>query len=64
MDHSPLISEDDDAWLDFAEHNPASVAWVEANYKQTVAFGDDCIWMRRDLAGGLGEVHRVHVHEP
>jgi hypothetical protein len=60
MDHSPLISDDDDAWLDFAEHNLASAAWVAENYKATAEFGGDCVWMRRDLAEGMEEVMRVH----
>jgi hypothetical protein len=64
MDHSPLISEDDDAWLDFAGHNAKSAPWVSEHYKQTAAFGDDCVWMRRDLADGLGEVVRSHVQDP
>ena len=55
MDRSPLISEDDDAWLDFAEHNEKSAPWVREHYKQTAAFGDDCVWMRRDLAEGMDE---------
>ncbi len=64
MDHSPLISEDDDAWLDFAEHNERSAPWVREHYKQTAAFGDDCVWMRKDLAEGMGEVQRAHVKVP
>ena len=61
MDHSPLISEDDDAWLDFADHNPTSAKWVKANYKQTAAFGDDCVWMRRDLSTDMIEMPRDHT---
>ena len=61
MDRSPLISDDDDAWRDFATHNVASAGWVAENYKQTAAFGDDCVWMRRDLAEGMDEVPRVHT---
>jgi hypothetical protein len=64
MDRSPLISEDDDAWLDFADHNPTSAPWVHEHYKQTAAFGDDCVWMRRDLAEGMDEIHRDHAKEP
>jgi len=63
MDRSPLITNDDDAWVDFADHNPTSAPWVTENYKETAAFGDDCVWMRRDLAEGMDELPRVHVRE-
>jgi hypothetical protein len=63
MDRSPLMSEDEDAWVDFAVHNPTSARWVTAHYKQTAAFGDDCVWMRRDLATDLDEVPRVHLRD-
>jgi len=61
LDHSPLISDDDDAWRDFADHNPKSAGWVSDHYRQTVAFGDDCVWMRDDLAEGLPVVVRDHT---
>ena len=63
MDRSPLISEDDDAWLDFADHNPTSAPWVSEHYVETAAFGDDCVWLRRDLAEGLEVVPRTHTHD-
>jgi hypothetical protein len=59
MDRSPLIT-DDDAWLDFATHNDKSAGWVREHYKQTAAFGDDCIWLRTDLSADLPEVPRSH----
>lgn len=58
MDKAPLMTEDADAWLDFAEHNPSSAAWVTERYKQTAVFGDDRVWMRRDRAEGMAEVTR------
>jgi len=61
MDRSPLMSDDEDAWLDFATHNESSAAWVTEHYKQTAAFGDDCVWMRRDLSKDLDELPRVHL---
>ncbi len=63
MDRSPLMSEDEDAWLDFKVHNRESAAWVAERYRQTVQFGDDCVWMRNDLAEGLPEVARAHPLE-
>jgi hypothetical protein len=56
MDRAPLITESEDAWLDFAEHNPTSAPWVLDHYKQTAVFGDDRVWLRRDLAEGVAEV--------
>jgi hypothetical protein len=56
MDRAPLITESDDAWLDFAEHNPTAAPWVVEHYKQTAVFGDDRVWLRRDLAEGIAEV--------
>jgi hypothetical protein len=58
MDKAPLMTEDADAWLDFAEHNVASAAWVMDHYKQTALFGDDRVWLRRDRAEGIAEVTR------
>jgi hypothetical protein len=58
MDKAPLMTEDTDAWLDFAEHNAASAAWVAERYKQTAIFGDDRVWLRRDRAEGIAEVTR------
>jgi hypothetical protein len=63
MDRSPLITNDDDAWVDFADHNPTSAPWVTENYKETAAFGDDSVWLRRDLAVGIDELSRVHERE-
>jgi hypothetical protein len=34
---------------------------VKERYRQTAQFGDDCVWLRNDLAMGLPEVARVHV---
>jgi hypothetical protein len=56
MDKAPLMTEADDAWLDFAEHNPTSAPWVSEHYKETAVFGDDRVWMRRDLAEGIADV--------
>jgi hypothetical protein len=58
MDKAPLMTEDEDAWLDFAEHNAASAAWVTERYKQTAIFGNDRVWLRRDRAEGIAEVTR------
>jgi hypothetical protein len=65
MDRAPLMTEDEDAWLDFAEHNPSSAAWVMERYKQTAIFGDDRVWLRRDRAEGIAEVMRpaADTHE-
>ncbi len=56
MDKAPLMTVDDDAWLDFATHNASSAAWVSEHYKQTAAFGEDRVWLRTDLAEGVAEV--------
>ena len=56
MDKAPLMSEDEDAWLDFATHCPSSAAWVGEHYRQTAAFGEDRVWLRLDLAQGVAEV--------
>jgi hypothetical protein len=61
FDHSPLISDDDDAWRDFASHNALSAPWVSEHYRQTAAFGDDCVWLRRDLAVGEPVTFRDHT---
>jgi hypothetical protein len=53
MDKAPLISEDQDAWLDFATHCTASAQWVQEHYRQTVAFGEDRVWLRSDLADSI-----------
>ncbi len=58
MDKAPLTTDDEDAWLDFAEHNVKSAAWVMERYKQTAIFGDDRVWLRRDRAEGIAEVTR------
>jgi hypothetical protein len=58
MDRAPLMTEDEDAWADFTEHNPTSAPWVSAHYKQTAIFGSDRIWLRRDLCEGIAEVTR------
>jgi hypothetical protein len=61
MDRSPLMSEDEDAWLDFLSHSPKSAAWVLGKYRQTAQFGDDCVWLRNDLAEGEPTVTRAHA---
>jgi len=61
FDHSPLISDDDDAWRDFASHNALSAPWVSEHYRQTAAFGDDCVWLRKDLAVGEPVTFRDHT---
>jgi hypothetical protein len=50
LNRSPLITDDDDAWQDFAEHSPVSASWVASHYEQTAVFGEDRVWMRRDVA--------------
>jgi hypothetical protein len=66
LDHSPLITDDDDAWRDFRDHDPLSAPWVAEHYRQTAAFGDDCVWMRADLADAqqLPELPRDHTKPP
>ena len=54
MDKAPLISWQD-AWLDFSEHNKDTAIWVNAHYKETVAFGVNHVWMRLDLLAALPE---------
>jgi len=50
LNRSPLITDDDDAWQDFAEHSPVSASWVASHYEQTAVFGEDRVWMRRHVA--------------
>jgi hypothetical protein len=52
FDKAPLISGED-AFADFVEHCPPSGAWVREHYKETVAFGEDHVWLRNDLAEGV-----------
>ena len=49
IDGSPLLSYVD-AVYDFKEHNPDAAAWLDEHYGETAAFGEDRIWLRRDLA--------------
>jgi hypothetical protein len=56
MDRAPLMTEDEDAWKDFVTHNAEAAPWVAEHYKQTAVFGDDRIWLRRDLSEGIAEV--------
>jgi hypothetical protein len=58
MNKAPLMTEDEDAWVDFVEHNPESSIWVAEHYKETAVFGDDRIWLRRDLSEGVAGVTR------
>jgi hypothetical protein len=64
MNRAPLMTDDEDAWSDFAEHNPASAPWVMAHYKQTAIFGDDRIWLRRDLCESIAEEQNVTRPSP
>jgi len=50
MDKAPLMADVEDAWLDFSTHCEASAPWVQDHYRQTAAFGEDRVWLRRDLA--------------
>jgi hypothetical protein len=36
---------------------------VAEHYKQTAIFGDDRIWLRRDLSEGIAEVTRPETSE-
>jgi hypothetical protein len=58
MDRAPLMTDDEDAWQDFVGHNSKAAPWVLERYKQTAIFGDDRIWLRRDLCEGIAEVAR------
>ena len=49
LDGSPLISESD-AWGDFEAHCTRAAPWVRANYRESVRFGHDHVWLRSDLA--------------
>ncbi len=55
LDKSPLITWQD-AWVDFGEHASKAASWVRAHYRQTAVFGDDRVWLRRDLAEEAPEV--------
>ena len=55
FDKAPLITWQD-AWVDFVEHAPKAAAWVKERYKQTAVYGDDRVWLRRDLSEGMAEV--------
>lgn len=56
MDKAPLLTIDEDAWLDFASHCESAAAWVSDHYRQTAAFGEDRVWLRRDIAEGIADV--------
>ncbi|HEY1957998.1 MAG TPA: hypothetical protein VGH28_20395 [Polyangiaceae bacterium] len=49
IDGSPLLSYADSVY-DFKEHNPDAAAWLDEHYEETAAFGEDRVWLRRDLA--------------
>jgi len=46
IDGAPLMSYAD-AFFDFKMHNPEAGAWVDAHYRETAAFGEDHVWLRR-----------------
>jgi hypothetical protein len=46
MDDAPLLSYAD-AFFDFKLHNPEAGEWVDAHYRETAAFGEDHVWLRR-----------------
>lgn len=52
FDKSPLISHES-AWEDFEEQCPDAAAWVAERYAETAAFGEDHVWLRKDLAGAV-----------
>jgi hypothetical protein len=62
MDKAPLLTQDDDAWLDFATHCASSAPWVLEHYRQTAAFGEDRVWLRRDLADSIAQANEVRPH--
>jgi hypothetical protein len=49
FDKSPLISTTD-AWQDFTEHVPGTAPFVRERYRKSASFGNDHVWLRRDLA--------------
>jgi hypothetical protein len=52
FDKSPLISEES-AWQDFEEQCPDAAAWVSERYRETASFGEDHVWLRKDLVGAV-----------
>jgi hypothetical protein len=64
MDRAPLMTEDEDAWKDFVTHNAKAAPWVAEHYKQTAIFGDDRVWLRRDLSEGIAEVTGKEAGRP
>ncbi len=46
IDNAPLLTYDD-AFVDFKIHNPDAAAWVEERYRETAAFGEDHVWLKR-----------------
>ncbi|HWL84707.1 MAG TPA: hypothetical protein VNO21_02835, partial [Polyangiaceae bacterium] len=48
FDKAPLTSNES-AVADFTEHCPESAAWVRDHYRETAAFGEDHVWMRKDM---------------
>jgi hypothetical protein len=49
IDKSPLVSWQD-AWYDFQEHCGTTAAWVAAHYVESATFGEEHVWLRRDIA--------------
>jgi hypothetical protein len=54
FDKAPLITWQD-AVVDFGEHCPKASPWVKEHYVQAAVFGDDRVWMRRDLAESVAK---------
>ena len=52
FDKSPLISHES-AWEDFADQCPEAAAWVAERYVETAAFGEDHVWLKKDVAATL-----------
>lgn len=52
FDKSPLISHES-AWEDFADQCPEAAAWVSERYVETAAFGEDHVWLKKDVARTL-----------
>jgi hypothetical protein len=49
IDKAPLVSWQD-AWYDFQEHCGKTAAWVAANYVESATFGEEHVWLRKDIA--------------
>jgi hypothetical protein len=58
FDRAPLMSYGN-AMHDFDEHCPKASAWFHERYLEKATFGDDHVWLRRDLAEGLANIRDV-----